>query len=558
MVCGHADVTIFFLLFAVSAVVAELLGNQSAPINGTQQSEQESTSSGDVAAYLIIDAFLVGLAALFAGLTLSLLGLDTVNLEIIADSGCEPDKTYARAILPVRRRGNELLCTLLLGSVMANTLIAQVTERIATGWQSTLYSTIIITLAGEILPQAGMSAHALWVGSHSILIVRFFMLIFYPITKPLAIFLDATIGSDPGQIFARNEFRRLIALHAASHSDEHKHDEESTLNQTEAGMILSAMDLREKTVMAALTPLADVFMLEAHEPISCDTLQLVYHNGFSRIPVYDGQRNNIVGVLYAKDLLLARPEEKSTVIDLVNFYRHACPVFPPETKLVSMLKYFESGKSHLGVVQEVVVPARGDPYHEVKGIVTLEDVFEELIQGEIFDEYDQAAEGYNAQHQLSSSILSARAMRPLHLSPNELRACALFLRESIVALEDIPIDDLAKHLPSMVALDIFPPHDARGLSLDDRANVWVYRAGVVTDKCTLVVSGRLEAVCGEDEQRIDIPSWSLLATRALTEKGFKADFSARVVQRSRILQIPVSVYLSMTSSKTQQSVPESK
>ncbi|CCD14178.1 unnamed protein product, partial [Trypanosoma congolense IL3000] len=260
---------------------------------------------------VVADTILLFFAAIFAGLTLAIMGLDTLSLEIIADSGSEPDKSCAAKILPVRRLGNQLLCTLILGNVMTNTLIAQITDSHLSGWGATVVATALTTIGGEVLPQALMSAHALQVGAKSIYLVKFFVIIFYPVCKPLSILLHYFIGTDPGQIYERNELKKLMFLHAAR--------AESGLGEREVDLMVGAMELHEKTVVDVMTPIWEALMLEASQPLNEETIQLICERGHSRIPVYQGSKNNIIGALFTKDLLMVNPEEKTPVLLLVKF-----------------------------------------------------------------------------------------------------------------------------------------------------------------------------------------------------------------------------------------------
>lgn len=393
-------------------------------MSGQEAAATEASSSSNTLLLILLDIILIGFAALFAGLTLAVMGLDTLSLEILSSSGREPDKTYATKILPVRKLGNLLLCTLLFGNVMVITGVSQVTNTLLSGWKATLVSTVLICLGGEIIPQATMSAYALQVGSRSTTIVKLFVFMFYPLCKPIAMFLDVTVGSDPGQIYERNELKDLMMKHVA-------HSSESGLEKSDLDLLVGAMELREKTVLSAMTPLADVYMIEASERITEDLLSLISEKGHSRIPVYLGSRNNVVGVLHAKDLLLARPEENTKVITLVSFYQRKFHVVPSESKLISILRHFQTGHTHISLVQEVrfrmnalqgneseadlsatgsgAKEAEGDPYYEVLGIITLEDVVEELLHAEIFDEHDlqafrRTAEDYADAESLYSGI----------------------------------------------------------------------------------------------------------------------------------------------------------
>ena len=525
------------------AVVLIALASVAAGANSAA-AEEAAPSSSQIVPLFIADFVLLLLAALFAGLTLSVMGLDTVSLEIIADSGSEPDKSYARDILPLRQLGNQLLCTLILGNVMVNTLIAQITDSVVHGWVATILSTAIITLGGEIVPQALMSAHALQVGSKSAPLVRFFIVIFFPLCKPLSMFLDRVIGRDPGQIYDRNELKKLMFMHAA-------HSSESGLGAAELELMMGAMELHEKTVTSVMTPLSEMFMLEANEHLNEETIQTISEHGHSRIPVYQTHRNNIVGVLFAKDLLMINPEENTKIMQLVKFYHRKCHVVPSETKLISMLKYFQTGKSHIAIVQEVQQRLQGDPYYEVKGLVTMEDVIEELIHSEIFDEFDNVI-APNTSHLGSSHVgpkravgLSSRCARRVHLNANQLKACALFLHESLpefnTHLEATTkmITALSKHSQ---AYKVRAPRDSRGLHHEDRGNVWLYKAGVPSHLFTLVISGRVEVFAGKEEIPLELHSWSLLGAEALQTDQFVPRFSCRVVQDSTVMQMSHSMF----------------
>lgn len=477
-----------------------------------EASAGESTSFFQTIWFVIIaDTILCAFGALFAGLTLAVMGLDTLSLEIIASSGTEPDRTYARRILPLRRKGNQLLSTLVLGNVMVNTLIAQVTDSYAKGWVATAISTAIITIAAEIVPQALMTAHAMSIGSRSSPIVKLFMFLFYPICKPTAMFLDVVIGSDPGQIYNRNELKRLMMKHSA-------HSNESGVDGSDLDLMVGAIDLKNKTVLEVLTPIGDVFMIEANRRVNEELLQQISEKGHSRIPIYAGSRNNVIGVLHAKDLLLANPEDGTRIFDIAMFYQRKFHTVPSETKLYSMLRYFQTGASHIALVQEVVQPSAGggasvegahhqigdvvggggggsggDPYYVIKGVVTLEDVMEELLQREILDEHDVAAGLGPAttaaipmmggvtdpSGNLGMKVLvrrnMARTQRRIHLSSNQLTACALFLQRSLPEFRNVDAQLLATTIGLFsTVFKIRPPPDAAGLAWTDPSNVMLY------------------------------------------------------------------------------------
>lgn len=507
---------------------------------------------------IVVDTVLLLFAALFAGLTLALVGLDTLSLEIIADSGQEPDKGYAQKILPIRQLGNQLLCTLIFGNVMVNTLIAQITDEHLHGWVATVISTALTTLGGEVIPQAVMSAHALKVGSKSAPIVKFFIILFYPVSKPCSMLLDWAIGKDPGQIYERNELKKLMMMHAARSA-------ETGIGLGEVDLMVGAMELHEKTVAEVMTPIGDVLMLEANERLNDETIQYISDHGHSRIPVYQGSKNNIIGVLFAKDLLMVDPQENTKVMLLVKFYNRRCHVVPSDTKLISMLKYFQTGRTHIALVKEVQHCGSGDPFYEIKGMLTMEDVIEELIHSEIFDEYDvlpsyaagspeMKSPPYSA-HALGSLTsfghggnpvprqqrpfsvgLSAKFSRRITLSENELTASALFLSRSFSELREAM--ELAVALKNFATVhSVRAPRDARGLGMTDRQNIWLYRDGIPSSLFTLVLSGKVEVFVGSVEMGVELGNWSILASDAVREKEWIPHFSCRVVQNATLLQI---------------------
>jgi metal transporter CNNM len=162
--------------------------------------------------YFII-MFLISLSALFSGLTLGLLGLDKMGLQIVIGGDDLVAAKYAKAILPVRENGNQLLCTLLLGNVSVNSMLSILMADMTSGVVGFLSSTIMIVIFGEIIPQASCSRHALKVGYYSLPVVKFFILVFYFAAYPLGYLLDKLLGDDIGTIHSRTELRKMLELH---------------------------------------------------------------------------------------------------------------------------------------------------------------------------------------------------------------------------------------------------------------------------------------------------------------------------------------------------------
>ena len=163
---------------------------------------------------------MVGLALLsgtFSGLNLGLLGLDVKNLELLTKGPFnseqeERDARYAQAILPLRRRGNLLLCTILLGNVTVNSALAILMGDLTSGVTGLLLSTGIITIFGEIVPQAVCSRYALIIGSHTTYIVWFFVFLTFPISFPISAILDKILGEEIGNVLSKNQCKKMFEM----------------------------------------------------------------------------------------------------------------------------------------------------------------------------------------------------------------------------------------------------------------------------------------------------------------------------------------------------------
>ena len=141
------------------------------------------------------------------------MGLDTNQLEIVASTGTPKEKAAAMAVLPIRRAGNQLLCTLLLGNVAVNSLMSILMAEISSGLVGFIVSTLTIVLLGEIVPQALCARHALRIGSFFIPVLKIFILLLYPIAKPVSMLLDWGLGEEIGHYYSRKEFHKLLEMH---------------------------------------------------------------------------------------------------------------------------------------------------------------------------------------------------------------------------------------------------------------------------------------------------------------------------------------------------------
>jgi metal transporter CNNM len=222
---------------------------------------------------------LLFLSGLFSGLNLGLMSLTPHDLLVIQEAGTEDDRKYAKRIYPVRKHGNFLLCTILLGNVLVNSTTTILLDALISGALAVACATLAIVIFGEILPQAICSRHGLKVGSKTILLTRLFMILTWPISKPLSKLLDIILGEEVGARYTRDQMSALL-----------KHTATTDIEDREKNIMTGVLSLRGKKIRGVMTNLEDVFMLEANRIVDDELVLTVYGYGYSRIPVYEEQK----------------------------------------------------------------------------------------------------------------------------------------------------------------------------------------------------------------------------------------------------------------------------
>lgn len=315
----------------------------------------------------LISTVLVLLSGLFSGLTLGLLSLDTQTLRRRARNG----DAEAAVIYPIRQRGNLLLTTLLLGNVAVNTTLSIFLGSIASGLWGGLMATALIVVFGEIVPQAVISRYALWFGSRTIWFTRAVLLLFLPISYPIAKILDRFLGSELPTMYSHQELMDIIS--------EHEDSELSTIDADEERIMHGALQFSHRSVREVMTPAERVISVSEEQRLTDDFFEEVNEHGFSRLPVYSGDPANIIGLLYVKDLIIE--DDHITIKETEEAFDRKLLTVRANDKLDAVLGRMLKSRQHLAIV-------RGQGQQFV-GVVTLEDIIEEIIQQEIVDEDDE-------------------------------------------------------------------------------------------------------------------------------------------------------------------------
>jgi metal transporter CNNM len=131
------------------------------------------------------------------------------DLRVIQEAGTPNDRKYAKRIAPVRRHGNFLLCTILLGNVLVNSTTTLLLDTLISGGLAVAGATLAIVIFGEIIPQAICSRHGLKVGSQTILLTKIFMALTFVVSFPLSKLLDYVLGKNIFKVFFMNIFESI-------------------------------------------------------------------------------------------------------------------------------------------------------------------------------------------------------------------------------------------------------------------------------------------------------------------------------------------------------------
>jgi metal transporter CNNM len=315
----------------------------------------------------LIALVLLTLSAFFSGLNLGLFTFDLQSLKRRAELG---DKN-AQKIYPLRLKGNRLLTTLLLGNVTVNTVLAIFLGTIFESVVAGFVATAIIFLFGEITPQAVFSRHALVFGGFAAPLVRVALFLFYPIAFPIAYILDKALGDELPRMYSKSELMHIIS--------EHEDYENSPIDADEKRILHGALKFSHRRVDEVMTPIEQVVMFDIEQKLTHAFLEEVASTGYSRYPIYQKKKANIIGILYTKDLLTE--DENIAIKNTEEAFERKFLRVRTHDLLDGVLARMLKQKRHLAVAY--------DKSDNSIGVITLEDIIEEILQYEIQDEDDE-------------------------------------------------------------------------------------------------------------------------------------------------------------------------
>ncbi|KAH8421235.1 hypothetical protein KR009_006129, partial [Drosophila setifemur] len=503
-------------------------------------------------------------SALFSGLNLGLMAMDRTELKILRNTGTDKEKKYAAKIAPVRDQGNYLLCSILLGNVLVNSTFTILLDGLTSGLFAVIFSTLAIVLFGEITPQAVCSRHGLAIGAKTILITKTVMAITAPLSYPISRILDKLLGEEIGNVYNRERLKELVRVT----------NDVNDLDKNEVNIISGALELRKKTVADVMTHINDAFMLSLDAVLDFETVSEIMNSGYSRIPVYDGDRKNIVTLLYIKDLAFVDTDDNTPLKTLCEFYQNPVHFVFEDYTLDIMFNQFKEGTiGHIAFVHRVNNEGDGDPFYETVGLVTLEDVIEELIQAEIVDETDVFVDNRTKTRRNRykkadfSAFAERREAQAVRISPQLTLATFQYLSTAVDAFKkDVISEPILRRLLNQ---DVFHNIKTKGKSKDD-PSLYIFTQGKAVDFFVLILEGRVEVTIGKEALMFESGPFTYFGTQALvpnvvtdspTQMGslqslnmdskirqsFVPDYSVRAI--SDIIYIGIKRVLYLTAKK---------
>lgn len=276
----------------------------------------------------------------------------------------------AKKVLPLRQNSHLSLAGILFTNVAANSAVAIYLNQYLIGLVAGFISTILLVIFGEILPQAMFTRNALAICSSLSWLIRLMILITYPLSKPTQLLLDKLFHRQAARLHSRRELGFIFTEHVANSGSE--------LDGDEVEIIQNTLQLSEKRVAQIMTPIRQVFWLPDTAMITQNMLAIIIERNYSRIPVFNKSLTQCLGILLMKDLLAIEPSSLPTPVRKLPLY--STKLLGSRTVLDTLFRKFIAAKTHM-------MPVEKDD--EIIGVVTIEDLLEEIIGHEIEDESDR-------------------------------------------------------------------------------------------------------------------------------------------------------------------------
>jgi metal transporter CNNM len=315
---------------------------------------------------LLVVAVLIVFSAICSGLNIAIMALDPGDLRRKAKLG----NRNAKRVLPLRQNTHLTLASILLTNVAAVSATSLVLDQYFVGWLAGIMGTLLIVVFGEVIPQALFSNNPLTWSSRCAPLLRVMIIVTYGISRPLQVLLDHLFPRTRRALQSRHELGLLIT--------EHLSNTKSELDDDEVEIMRGALQLSEKRVRDILTPIERTYWLTPDAILDDERIDEMKAHGYSRIPIFNRTLSTCYGVMLMKDLVDIDFDERV-------YHPEDLPLYPSQmvgsmTALDTMFRKFIANGTHL-------IPVEKED--KIVGVVTIEDVIEEIVGHEIEDETDR-------------------------------------------------------------------------------------------------------------------------------------------------------------------------
>ena len=333
--------------------------------------------SQNITIYVIILVALLILSAFFSATETAFTSLNRTRLKLLADDG----KKSAKKALKHADNYDRLLYTILIGNNIVNLTLATIStllfSSIITNSESlsatlsTIISTVAVLIFGEVTPKTLAKEFPEKVAMFVAPIMDFFTIILYPLNLVFTgwkLLLKKIFKFKSEDVITEQELLTYVE----------EANEDGTLDNNETELISSAIEFNDAEVGDILVPRVNVIAVEENTPMK--DIRLVFsEHGFSRLPVYRGSIDTIIGMIHEKDFYAAYTSGATDIKGIVT----SMALATEHMKISDLLRSMQKQKVHMATVV--------DEYGGTLGIVTLEDILEELV-GEIWDEHNEVVD----------------------------------------------------------------------------------------------------------------------------------------------------------------------
>ena len=328
--------------------------------------------------YLGLVALLAG-SAFFSASETAFATVNTIRLKNYADAG---DKKAAMA-LKIAEMYEKTLSSILIGNNLVNIAISSIAAVLFTSWMgnagtwvSTIVVTIVVLIFGEILPKTFAKEHSEKVALGVCGVLLAFITVLTPVSflflKMQHGFINLFKGEKKQPSVTEEELKYIIETI----------ENEGVLGKEESSLVQSALEFDETPAEKIAVPRVDMVCVDVDESID-EILEKIVPEHYSRIPVYEHSVDKIIGVLYLRDMFDEMVQHGKQGFD-VRRLMHQCVFVHRSMKIPAVLNILQKQNQHMAIIT--------DDYGGTYGLVTMEDILEELV-GEIYDESDEIPEG---------------------------------------------------------------------------------------------------------------------------------------------------------------------